>query len=251
MKQPIQNQIKSERYLRQMVLPEIGILGQKKLAKAKILLIGLGGLGCPAALYLAAAGIGTLGLADTDRIDITNLQRQILYTTADLKKKKTAAAKKRLSLFNPKINLITLPYRFNAKQLNSHIPNYDFIIDATDNFDSKFAINDGCVQHQKPFSHAGVTGFLGQAMTYIPGSACLRCLFKTAPNPKEVPPCSQAGIIGVTAGVLGIIQATEAIKTLLSIHDLITNRLLICNLKKMEFRNVQIKKNKNCICKKN
>jgi len=242
----------SLRYCRNILLKEIDSTGQEKLLASKVLVIGAGGLGSSAILYLAAAGVGTIGIADGDLVDLTNLQRQILHNTSDLGRKKTISAQKKVSLLNPDVTVKLHAGWITAENIKDIIGSYDFVIDGTDNFDSKFLINDSCCLQRIPFSHAGVVGFEGQTITVIPyHSVCYRCIFREPPSAMAVPSCSQAGVLGAWAGLIGIIQATEAVKYLLGIGDLLLNRLLICNALEMSFRKVIFNRNPSCpICAK-
>lgn len=223
-----ENMKETERYERQIILPEVGIEGQEKLKNAKILLVGAGGLGSPAALYLAGAGIGTLGIADADVVSLTNLHRQILHTTAGIGQNKAESAKEHLQKRNDTIRIITYPYRITPDNINDIICDYDFIIDGVDNFETKFLINDACVIAGKPFCHAGILRFQGQVMTYVPGKGpCYRCIFEEIPERGSIPNCSQAGIIGAVAGVIGCMQALEAIKYFLSAGELLTGKMFV------------------------
>ncbi|MDP2990979.1 MAG: molybdopterin-synthase adenylyltransferase MoeB [Kiritimatiellota bacterium] len=236
-----------ERYSRHIILPEVGGKGQEKLLVGKVLLIGAGGLGCPAGLYLAAAGVGTIGIIDADRVDLTNLQRQIAHATPDLGKFKTDSAAAKFQAINPDVTVRQYRERLNAANAPAILKDYDFIIDGTDNFQTKFLVADACHFTRKPYSHAGILRFEGQTMTVIPKeTTCYRCIFSAPPPPGAVPSCSQAGVLGVLAGVVGCIQATEAMKFLLSIGDLLANRLLVYNALKMKFRDVPLRRNRQC-----
>ncbi len=230
-----------ERYSRHIILKDVGGPGQEKLLNAKVLIIGAGGLGAPAALYLGAAGIGTLGIIDADKVDLSNLQRQVIHSTADIGKAKVQSAKESIAAINPDVKVKTYEEFFTQVNALDLLSEYDFIIDGTDNFPVKFMINDACVLAKKPFSHAGILRFDGQTITHVPGSASYRCVFKDPPPLNAVPSCSQAGILGAVAGVLGTIQATEALRYILGIGDLLTNRLLIVNTMTMAFRTVNVK----------
>ncbi len=241
-----------ERYSRQIILKEIGGLGQEKLLQSKVLIIGAGGLGAPAALYLTAAGIGTLGIVDSDKVELSNLQRQIIHFTGDLNKSKVISAKNKLEQLNPDIQINLFYERITANNIYDIIREYDFIIDGTDNFSTKFLINDVCVLNNKAFSHGGILRYEGQTITYTPDNTCYRCIFDTPPPKGMVPTCSEAGILGAIAGMLGTTQAAEAIKYLLGIGNLLTNRLLLFNAFTMEFRTIKLKKNPNCpVCGEN
>lgn len=234
------------RYSRQIILKEFGGAGQEKLFRSKVLVVGAGGLGAPAALYLAAAGVGTIGLVDADRVDLSNLQRQIIHFTPDLDQLKVESARAKLEALNPDIKVITYPIRIMADNIRELIQDYDFIIDGTDNFPTKFLVNDACVIAGKPFSHGGILRFDGQTMTYVPGSACYRCIFPSLPPKGAVPSCSEAGILGAVAGMLGTIQAAEALRYLTGVGKLLTNRLLIMNARDMEFRTVDLQPDPEC-----
>ena len=236
-----------ERYSRQIILPEVGGAGQKKLLKSKVLIIGCGGLGSSCAYYLTAAGVGTIGLVDSDKIELNNLQRQILHFTRDVGKPKVNSAKAKLSQLNPDTKLKTYHLRLTSKNILSIIKKYDVIIDGSDNFPTKYLINDACVLLGKPFIHAGILKLEGQATTIIPKKGpCYRCVFPTPPLPGAVPTCQQAGILGVVAGVLGLVQTTEALKYILKVGELLVGRLLVFNALDTSFRTIKIKRNKNC-----
>jgi len=238
-----------ERYSRQIILDKIGGKGQKKLLASKVLVIGTGGLGSPASFYLAAAGIGTLGILDSDNVELNNLQRQIIHFTKDVGKPKVLSAKQKLEALNPDIKIVTYHTKVDSSNIREIIKDYDFILDCTDNFPSRYLINDACILEKKPFSHAGILRFDGQAITIIPdeNTPCYRCLFPEPPPSGLVPNCQQAGIIGSVAGILGLIQANEAIKYILEIGQLLTGRLLIINTLEWSFRIVRIRKNENCL----
>lgn len=234
-----------ERYSRHIILKEIGVKGQKKLLEAKVLIIGAGGLGAPVAMYLAAAGVGTIGIVDADDVDLSNLQRQIIHSTADVGKAKVKSAKETMEAMNPDVKVNTYRMFVDSTNIRELIRDYDFVIDGTDNFPAKFLINDACVMEKKPFSHAGIIRFKGQLMTYIPGQGpCYRCVFKDPPPKDAVPTCKQAGVIGAMGGVIGSLQAMEAIKYLLGNGELLTGYLLTYDALKMEFRKVKLPEHK-------
>ena len=235
-----------QRYSRHFLLQDVGVEGQEKISNGKVLIVGAGGLGAPAALYLAAAGVGTIGIIDGDVVDYSNLQRQVIHFTADVNKPKVLSAKEKINQLNPDVNVVTYQELLTSYNALDIIREYDFIIDGTDNFPVKFLINDACVLAGKPFSHGGILRFDGQTMTYVPGSACYRCVFVSPPPPNAVPTCSQAGVLGAIAGMLGTIQAAEALKYLTGVGELLTNRLLIFDARKMTFRTVNVKHNHNC-----
>jgi len=237
-----------ERYSRHIILKEVGAKGQKKLLNAKVLIIGAGGLGAPAAMYLAAAGVGTIGIADADEVDLSNLQRQIIHGTADVGKAKVKSAKETINAMNPDVTVNTYRTFVTSENIMDLIKDYDFIIDGTDNFPAKFLINDACVLAEKPFSHAGIIRFQGQLMTYVPHKGpCYRCVFRNPPPKDAIPTCRQAGVIGAMGGVIGSLQAMEAIKYILGVGDLLVGKLLTYDALKMEFRTIQLpKKVSNC-----
>ena len=236
-----------ERYSRQIILKEVGAKGQKKLLASKVLIIGTGGLGAPAAMYLAAAAVGTIGLVDYDKVDLSNLQRQIIHSTQDVDKPKVISGKETINNLNPDVNVVTYNEWISSANIAGIIKDYDFIIDGTDNFPAKFLINDACVLLEKPFSHAGIIRFQGQTMTYVPGQGpCYRCVFKNPPPADAVPTCKQAGVLGVMGGIIGTIQATEALKYILGLGDLLTGKLLTFDALTMEFRKIKLPNNKKC-----
>jgi molybdopterin/thiamine biosynthesis adenylyltransferase len=237
-----------ERYSRQIMIPDLGGKGQIRLRQARVLIIGIGGLGSPAALYLAAAGLGTLGLVDPDRVELSNLQRQIMHNTPDLTQRKVESAKAKISKLNPDVEIVVYPVRLEQDNAAGIFAGYDFIVDGSDNFPTKFVVNDIAVRMGIAFSHAGIVRLQGQTMTVLPRkSACYRCLFEQPPPPGEILSCQQAGILGAVAGTIGSIQATEAVKYLAGIDEgLLTDRLLTYDAKSMKFRTVDVKRNVNC-----
>ncbi len=234
------------RYSRQIILREVGGVGQEKLLRSKVLVVGAGGLGSPALLYLAAAGVGTLGVIDADRVDYSNLQRQILHTTTDIDIPKVESAKKMIEELNPDVTVNTYCERLTVSNATEIFRNYDFIIDGSDNFPTKYLVNDACVLLGKPFSHAGILRFDGQTFTHIQGSMCYRCIFPSPPPAGVVPTCSEAGILGAVAGVIGTLQAAEALKYILGIGTLLTDRLLVYNALHTSLREIRLKKNTKC-----
>lgn len=230
-----------ERYSRHIILQEVGVKGQKKLLNAKVLIIGAGGLGAPAAMYLAAAGVGTIGIVDADEVDLSNLQRQIIHTTGDVGKAKVQSAKETMNAMNPDVTVNTYRMFVDSTNILPLIEEYDFVIDGTDNFPAKFLINDACVMAKKPFSHAGIIRFKGQLMTYVPGQGpCYRCVFKEPPPKDAVPTCKQAGVIGAMGGVIGSLQAMEAVKYITGVGELLTGYLLTYDAVHQEFRKVKL-----------
>ena len=237
-----------ERYSRHIILKEIGVKGQQKLLDSKVLIIGAGGLGAPAALYLAAAGVGTIGIVDADEVDLSNLQRQVIHSTNDIGKAKVKSAKESMEAINPDVKVNTYRKFVDSSNIMDLIKDYDFVIDGTDNFPAKFLINDACVMAKKPFSHAGIIRFKGQLMTYVPGQGpCYRCVFKNPPPKDAVPTCKQAGVVGAMGGVIGSLQAMEAIKYIIGKGELLTGKLLTYDALKMEFRTIKLPDNhKTC-----
>ena len=230
-----------ERYSRHIILKEIGVKGQKKLLNAKVLIIGAGGLGAPAALYLAAAGVGTIGIADADNVDLSNLQRQVIHTTNDIGKQKVESAAETMHAINPDVTVNTYHEFVSSANILDLIADYDFILDGTDNFPAKFLINDACVMAKKPFSHAGIIRFKGQLTTVLPGEGpCYRCIFKDPPPKDAVPTCKQAGVIGAMGGVIGSLQAMEAVKFITSVGELLSGYLLTYDALKMEFHKIKL-----------
>ncbi len=241
-----------QRYSRHILVPEIGGKGQKKIKAAKVLVVGTGGLGSPVSLYLAAAGVGTLGLVDDDVVDFSNLQRQIVHSTPDAGRPKVISAKEKLSALNPDIKIVAIQERFTAKNALDLIKDYDIVVDGVDNFSTRFVINDACVISGKPFIHGGVLQFFGQVMTYVPGEGpCYRCIFHEPPPTGAAPTCQEAGVLGVLPGTIGTLQATEVLKYILGQGKLLTGRLLTYDGLAMSFREVKLNKNEDCaVCGK-
>ncbi len=237
-----------ERYSRQILVPELGGKTQIRLRQGRVLVVGAGGLGSPAAFYLAAAGVGTLGLIDPDDVELSNLQRQILHGTADIGRKKVDSAETKLRELNPGVNVVRHPTRLEPDNAAEIFRDYQFIVDGSDNFDTKFLVNDTAVALGIPYSHAGIVRLQGQTMTVVPGrSACYRCFFRAPPAAEELLSCQQAGILGAVAGTIGSIQATEAIKFLAGFEDgLLTDRLLTYDARAMKFHTVEIRKKEDC-----
>ena len=237
-----------ERYSRQILVPDFGGKGQIRLRQGRILIIGAGGLGSPSAFYLAAAGAGSLGLVDADNVELSNLQRQILHATPDLGKAKVESGKETLTGLNPDVEVITYPIRLDSDNVDGLFSEYQFIIDGSDSFETKFLVNDAAVRLKKAYSHAGIVRWQGQTMTVVPGkSACYRCLFKEPPPPAEILNCQQSGILGAVAGTIGSIQATEAIKYLIGFEEgLLTDRLLTYDARAMKFHQVNVTKDREC-----
>jgi molybdopterin/thiamine biosynthesis adenylyltransferase len=237
-----------ERYSRHILLQDIGVEGQRKISKGKVLVIGAGGLGSPILFYLAAAGVETLGIIDGEVVELSNLHRQIIHFTSDIGKRKIQSAKEKIIQINPNVNVVTYDDFFNVNNAFNLIKDYDFIVDGTDNFSTKFLINDACILASKPFSHGGVLRFDGQTFTHITGTMCYRCVFCNPPS-VNIPTCLQTGVLGSVAGILGAIQATEVLKFFTGTEELLTNCLLTFNVKSMNFRKININKNRECpIC---
>jgi molybdopterin/thiamine biosynthesis adenylyltransferase len=228
-----------KRYARHIVLKKIGSAGQRKLFGAKVLVVGAGGLGSPAAMYLAAAGVGTIGVADADVVELSNLQRQILYKTGDVGDGKAVSARRNIRDFNPDVRVETYETFLTAENAADIISPYDFIVDGTDNIASKFLINDACVMMKKPFTHAGIGSFYGQIMTYAPGKGpCCRCVFGDPAD--ENPRNRRGGVVGAVCGVIGSLQAMEAIKYIVGAGELLTGRILIYDALFMDFKSLEL-----------
>ncbi len=237
-----------ERYSRQIMVPDLGGKGQMRLRAGRVLVIGAGGLGSPAAFYLAAAGIGAIGIVDADKVELSNLQRQILHATSDIGKAKVESARATLRSLNPEVEVNIYPVRFAENNAEEIASGYNFIIDGSDNFDTKFLVNDTAMRLSIAFSHAGIVRLQGQTMTVLPRkSACYRCLFQAPPPPEEILNCQQSGVLGAVAGTLGTIQATEAIKYLAGFEEgLLTDRLLTYDARTMKFHSIEINRNPQC-----
>lgn len=244
----------SNRYKRQIVLPEIGASGQDKISAASVLCIGAGGLGCPALLYLAAAGVGRIGIVDFDIVDESNLQRQVLYSVDQVGVNKATAAKDRLQTLNPDIEIHAYDEELNAENIEDLFHGYDIIIDGSDNFTTKFLINDAAVKLGKPFIYGSILGFKGQVSVFnLEGSACYRCLFPEPPS-GHIPNCAEAGVIGAVAGIIGTTQAMEAIKFIVGgdRFETLSGRLWTIDVRSMDTKILGLHKDRHCpICSKN
>ena len=236
------------RYSRHLILPEVNVDGQRRIKAARVLCIGAGGLGSPAALYLAAAGIGTLGLVDADRVDASNLQRQILYGTDDVGKLKLEQASSRLRELNPAVEIVRHDARLTSANATEIIAPYDLVIDGSDNFPTRYLSNDACVFARKPNIYGSVFRFEGQASVFAPhlGGPCYRCLFPEPPPPGAAPSCAEAGVLGVLPGIIGLIQATEALKLILGAGETLAGRLLHFDALKMKFREFNLRRDPAC-----
>jgi molybdopterin/thiamine biosynthesis adenylyltransferase len=238
---------RKEFYRRNILLREIGEKGQRALLGSRVLVVGAGGLGSPALFYLAAAGVGKLGIADGDRVAISNLQRQILYGVENVGEEKTSSARKSLMRIRPDLELEVFPFKLDGKNAGKVVSDFDFVVDASDTFQSKFLVNDACVEMGRPFSHAGVRGFYGQTMTVIPGeSPCCRCVFGDGPEPGDGEAASEAGVLGSVAGIMGAVQATEAVKFIVGNGGLLTGRILTVDALGMVFRSVPLPHDLTC-----
>lgn len=236
-----------DRYSRQILLPNVGGKGQEKLLKSKVLIIGAGGLGSPCAVYLASAGIGRIGIVDSDKVELSNLQRQILHSAKDVGRPKVESAKDRLNAINTDVEVIPYNTRLTSQNILDIVKGYDIVVDGSDNFPTKYLVNDACVLSGRPLSHGGMFRFDGQAITILPGeSACYRCLFPEPPPPGLVPSCQEAGILGAVAGIIGTIQANEVLKYILGIGDLLTGRLFVFDALKSSFRQLKVPKDPKC-----
>jgi len=244
------NQI--ERFSRQIVLKNIGTIGQKKIIQSKVLIIGMGGLGCPVAEFLSRAGVGTLGLVDYDIVNLSNLHRQNLYDSKDLKKTKVETAKKKIGQINPKTNVICHKIKLNKNNFDKVIKNYDFVVDGTDNFKSKFLINDFCFKSKKFLVTGAISKFDGHIFTFDfknKKTPCLRCFFQEKEISDDILNCEYEGILGTVAGIIGIMQANEILKKILGIGRNLDGFILILDLLNLNFRKVKLNKRKICFCK--
>lgn len=236
------------RYARHLTLPEVGIAGQARLRAAKVLLIGAGGLGSPAALYLAAAGVGTLGVVDHDVVDLSNLQRQILHDTASVGRGKAGSAKTRLEGLNPFVTVDAIEERFTSANAQQIVRRFDIVIDGSDNFPTRYLANDACVFERKPLVYGSIFRFEGQLSLFgTPGGPCYRCLFAEPPAPELVPSCVEAGVLGVLPGIIGTLQALEAIKWILGIGESAAGRLLLVDALRLRFREIVVQRDPACV----
>jgi molybdopterin/thiamine biosynthesis adenylyltransferase/rhodanese-related sulfurtransferase len=236
-----------DRYSRHILLPEVGEVGQEKLLKAKILLLGAGGLGSPAALYLAAAGVGTLGIVDADTVDASNLQRQILHATSRVGTPKVESAAKAISDLNPDVKVVPYEERLTSANVDRIFEPYDIIVDGCDNFPTRFLVNDASIFLNKPVVHGSIFRFDGQVTTFLPRQGpCYRCWYPEPPPPELAPSCQEAGVLGILCGIIGTLQATEAIKIILGKGDTLAGRVLTYDSLKMKFREFKLRRDKNC-----
>ena len=235
------------RYSRHLILPEVGMEGQLKLKAARVLCIGAGGLGSPVALYLAAAGVGTLGVVDFDTVDFSNLQRQIIHGTPDVGRSKLESAKSRLNALNPEVDVVTHEMALSSQNALDLFADYDLVVDGTDNFPTRYLVNDACVISGKPNIYGSIFRFEGQMSVFAaPGGPCYRCMFPDPPPPGLVPSCAEGGVLGILPGVVGTIQATEAVKTILGAGETLIGRFLLFDALKMRFRELKVRKDAEC-----
>jgi molybdopterin/thiamine biosynthesis adenylyltransferase/rhodanese-related sulfurtransferase len=245
-----------DRYSRHILLPEVGEVGQAKLLKSRVLLLGAGGLGSPAALYLAAAGVGTLGVVDADVVDASNLQRQILHATSRVGMPKVESAAKAIADLNPDVKVVAHPERMTSANVDRLFADYEVVVDGTDNFPTRYLVNDAAVFLGKPVVHGSIFRFDGQVTTFLPDKAaarlgltagpCYRCLYPEPPPPHLAPSCQEAGVLGILCGIVGTLQATEAIKILLGKGDLLAGRLLTYDSLRMKFRELRLRRDPSC-----
>lgn len=248
MSQPQLSPDQLQRYARHLTLPDFGVAGQGKLAEARILLIGAGGLGSPAALYLAAAGVGTIGIVDDDLVDISNLQRQILHGTRTIGTAKTTSAVARLGDLNPDVRVVEHRERLTAQNARAIVAQYDLVLDGSDNFPTRYLVNDACIFEGKPFVYGSIYRFEGQLSLFgAPDGPCYRCLFAEPPAPELVPSCVDAGVLGVLPGIVGTLQALEAIKWITGIGHSAVGRLLLIDALALQFREIAIRRDPECV----
>jgi sulfur-carrier protein adenylyltransferase/sulfurtransferase len=236
------------RYARHMILPEVGRAGQKKICAASVLCIGAGGLGSPVALYLAAAGIGKLGIVDFDTVELSNLQRQLLHGTSDVGRAKTESARDAIQRLNPEVNVVLHEQRLTSRNAKEIMAPYDIVVDGTDNFPTRYLANDACVLLKKPNVYGSIFRFEGQASVFAPhlGGPCYRCLYPEPPPPGAVPSCAEGGVLGVLPGLIGLIQATETLKLIVGMGATLLNRLLLFNALDMKFRELKLRRDPQC-----
>jgi molybdopterin/thiamine biosynthesis adenylyltransferase len=235
-----------KRYSRHIIMNDVGSSGQRKLMQSKALIIGAGGLGSPSAVYLALAGVGTLGLVDFDVVELSNLQRQILHHTPDVGRPKLESARDNIHAYNPDVNVVLHEVRLESDNAMDIISQYDLVINGADNFATRYLVNDACYLLNKPLVDGSILIFDGQSTVFMPGQGCYRCLFPSPPPPGMVPNCAEAGVLGALTGLVGSIQATEALKIFLGIGQTLTSRLLLIDALSMTFREVKLKRNPEC-----
>ena len=235
-----------KRYSRHIIMAPVGSRGQRKLLESKVLIVGAGGLGSPVAVYLALAGVGTLGIVDFDVVDISNLQRQILHHTHDVGRAKTLSAKETINEYNPDTEVVLHETWLTSDNAMEIIPQYDLVVSGADNFPARYLINDACYLAGKPLVDGSILIFDGQSTVYVPGHGCYRCLFPSPPPPGMVPNCAEAGVLGALTGLVGSIQAVEALKLIMGIGESLTSRLLLIDALSMDFREVKVNRNPKC-----
>ena len=235
-----------KRYSRHIIMGDVGSKGQRKLMQSKALIVGAGGLGSPSAVYLALAGVGTIGIVDFDVVDLSNLQRQILHHTADVGRPKLESARDNIRAYNPDVNVVMHEVRLESDNAMDIIGQYDLVINGADNFATRYLVNDACYLLGKPLVDGSILIFDGQTTVFMPGQGCYRCLFPAPPPPGMVPNCAEAGVLGALTGLVGSIQATEALKLMLGIGESLTSRLILIDALSMSFREVKLKRNPAC-----
>jgi len=235
-----------KRYSRHIIMGDVGSRGQRKLMQAKALIVGAGGLGSPSAIYLALAGVGTIGIVDFDVVELSNLQRQILHHTPDVGRSKLQSARDTIQSYNPDVKVVLHETRLDSHNAMEILGQYDLVVNGADNFATRYLVNDACYLLKKPLVDGSILIFDGQATVFLPGEGCYRCLFSSPPPPGMVPNCAEAGVLGALTGVVGSIQATEALKLLLGIGDSLSSRLLLIDALSMSFREVKLKRDPDC-----
>ncbi|GAC1318892.1 MAG: hypothetical protein NVSMB2_13860 [Chloroflexota bacterium] len=236
----------ARRYARHIILPEVGPVGQRQLLAAKVLLIGAGGLGSPAAMYLAAAGVGTIGIVDYDVVDLSNLHRQIIHGHHSIGQAKVDSVRERLADVNPDVDVRTFNEPISSANAMDIVKDFDIVVNGSDNFPTRYLVNDACYLLKKPLVDGTLFRFEGRANVFLPGKGCYRCLFPSPPPPGAVPSCAEAGVLGAMCGVIGTIQAVETVKLILNLGDPLVNRLMLFDSLSMEFREVKIPRDPNC-----
>ena len=241
-----------KRYSRHIIMGDVGSKGQRALMQSKALIIGAGGLGSPSAIYLSLAGVGTVGIVDFDVVELSNLQRQVLHHTGDVGRPKVQSALDNIKAYNPDVNVVLHETRLESDNAMDIIRQYDLVINGADNFATRYLVNDACYLLKKPLVDGSILIFDGQATVFLPGQGCYRCLFPSPPPPGMVPNCAEAGVLGALTGLVGSIQATEALKHFLGIGESLSSRLLLIDALSMSFREVRLKRNPNCpLCGEN
>ena len=235
-----------QRYSRHIIMPQVGSKGQRNIIDSKVLIVGAGGLGSPVALYLALAGVGTIGIVDFDTVDVSNLQRQILHHNIDVGRPKVVSAQETLNSYNPDVNVVAHEAPLTSENAMDIIPQYDIVVNGADNFPARYLVNDACYLAGKPLVDGSILIFDGQASVYLPGNGCYRCLFPMPPPPGSVPTCAEAGVLGALPGLIGSIQAIETIKLIIGAGEPLSGRLLLLDALRMDFRTVKLRRNPKC-----